>query len=235
LKRLRWLDTAPEAKQFAQTLLNSENLGNITALNTDFGAECLDRLVHVDPDTAMATIDRVFGSLTTQDLRAIEDGRRHLVWALEKLAFRKQSFDRAATLLRRLAVAETENHISNNATGQFKQLYQLYLSGTEADPAARLLVLDDGLCSSDPKERELCIEALGHMLAVNHFTRGGGAEEIGSGEHLKDWQPTTYGDIHNFRRAAVARLTDIALADDPLSSHAKNLLAAHIRTLITRK
>ena len=81
LKRLRWLDTAPEAKQFAQTLLNPENLGNITALHTDFGVECLDRLVHVDPDTAMATIDRVFGSLTTQDLRAIEDGRRHLVWA----------------------------------------------------------------------------------------------------------------------------------------------------------
>ena len=61
----------------------------------------------------------------------------------------------------------------------------------------------------------------------------GGAEEIGSGERLKDWQPTTYGDIHNFIRAAVARLTDIALADDPLSSRAKNLLGAHIRASIT--
>jgi hypothetical protein len=79
LKRLRWLDTAPEAKQFAQTLLSSENLGNIAALNTEFGAECLDRLVHIDPDTAMVTIDRVFGSLTTQDLGVIKDGRRHLV------------------------------------------------------------------------------------------------------------------------------------------------------------
>ena len=233
LRRFRWLDTVPEARQFAQTLLSPENLGHIDALKTDFGAECLDRLVHVDPDTAMATMDRVFGSLTTEDLSTVKDGRRHLVWALEKLVFRKQSFDRAASLLRRFAAAETEDHISNNASGQFKQLYQLYLSGTEADPAARLLVLDDGLRSSNPKERELCVEALGHMLDVNHFSRGGGAEEIGS-DRLKDWQPTTYGEIRDFIRAAVTRLTDIALADDPLSSRAKEHLGSHVRTLINR-
>ena len=232
LKRLRWLDMSPEAKKFAQYLLRSDNLGNIETLNTACGAECLDRLVHVDPETAMATIDRVFGGLTTTDLSAITEGRRHLIWALEKLVFRRQSFERAATLLRRLAAAETEEGISNNATGQFKQLYQLYLSGTEATPSARLLVLDDGLRSSNPKEREVCVEALGHMLEVNYLSRSGGAEEIGSGDHLKDWQPKTYDEIDNFLRAAITRLTDMALADDPLSSRAKQILGARIRTLI---
>lgn len=178
LKRMRWLDMSPEAKKFAHHLLRSDNLGNIDTLHTGFGAECLDRLVHVAPETAMATIDRVFGGLTTTDLSTIKEGRRHLIWALEKLVFRRQSFDRAATLLRRLAAAETEEGISNNATGQFKQLYKLYLSGTEADPAARLLVLDDGLRSSNPKERELCVEALGHMLEVNHFVRNGGVKRL---------------------------------------------------------
>ena len=109
LKRLRWLDMSPEAKNFAQHLLRPDNLGNINALNTGFGAECLDRLVHVDPETAMVTIDRVFGDLTTTALSANKQGRRYLVGTLEKLVFRRQSFDRAATLLRRLLLRRQRN------------------------------------------------------------------------------------------------------------------------------
>ena len=180
----------------------------------------------------MATIDRVFGGRTNDELRVVADGRRHLVWALEKLAFRENSFDSAATLLRRLAAAETEERISNNASGRFKQLYQLYLSGTEAGPAARLLVLDDGLRSSDPREREVCLEALGQMLDTHHFVRSGGAEEIGSAERLKDWAPKTYGEIHDFLRAALTRLTTLAISDDPLAARARQILGSHIRGLL---
>ena len=82
----------------------------------------------------MATIDRVLGGLTLDQLRDLEEGRRHIVWALEKLAFRKKTFESAATQLRRLGATETESHIENNARVQFTQLYQLYLSGTEAEP-----------------------------------------------------------------------------------------------------
>lgn len=234
LRRLRWLDTVPEARAFAQTLLSPECFGSLDALNTDFGANCLDRLVHVDPDLAMATINRVFGGLTIEQLRAVDAGRRYLVWALEKLVFRKESFDSAATLLRRLAAAETEDQISNNATGKFKQLYQIYLSGTEAGLSARLLVIDDGLRSSDHKEREVCLEALDEMLGTHHFSRGGGAEEIGSGERLKDWVPKTYSDIHDFFRAALTRLTKLVVSDDPLASQAKQCLGSRIRGLINQ-
>jgi hypothetical protein len=83
-------------------------------------------------------------------------------------------------LLRRLGAAETEENIENNAGGQFKALYQLYLSGTEASSEARLRILDEGLQSADSRERELCVEALGRMLKTVHFTRVGGTEEIGA-------------------------------------------------------
>jgi len=232
LRRLRWLDTSAEAKRFAHTLLHPDRLGNLAALNTDFGAECLDRLVHVDPDFAMATVERLVGKLSIEQLGDVRAGRRHLIWALEKLVFRKQSFEPAATLMRRLAARETEDRISNNATGQFTQLYQLYLSGTEAPPTDRLRVLDEGLRSTDSKEREVCLEALGTMLDTGHFSRSGGAEEIGTQEHLKDWAPKTYGEVWNFLRAGIKRLTDIALADDPLAVRAKNMLGSHLRGLI---
>jgi hypothetical protein len=232
LRRLRWLDTYPEVRAFARKLLDAKCLGNFTTLNTDFGAECLDYLVHVDPDLAMATIDRVFGKLSSEELQGVESGRQYLVWALAKLAFRKESFDSAATLLRRLAASDVENNIFKNATSQFTQLYQVFLSGTEATPTARLLVVDDGLGSPNPKEREVCVEALAKMLETNHLSRSGGAEEIGSGEPLKDWAPKTYGDIWNFVRPALKRLTDIAVSSDPLCLRAKQILGSHIRGLI---
>lgn len=232
LDRLRWLDTSNSARKLACQILKPDGLGNLAALNTDHGAKCLDRLVHVDPDAVMATIDRVFGDLSRDELSNHASGRRHLVWALEKLVFRKATFHRAARLLRRLAVAETEERIGNNATGQFKGLFQLYLSGTEADPETRLFVLDEGLQSEDPREREVCIEALGTMLQTDDFLRTGGSNEIGSGPQLRDWSPKNYGEIWDFYRASIRRLTGIAVNNDPLSERARLLLSAHIRGLL---
>lgn len=229
LKRIKWMDTSPTAVVFAEQLLRPEMLGNLASLNTDFGSKALDRLVHVAPDIVSATIDRVFGHLTTDELKAARNGRRYLVWSLEKLVFRRKTFDRSARMLLKLATAENE-HFGNNASGIFKQLFQLYLSGTEAEPMARLLVLDDGLNSSEG-ERRICVDALGHMLDAGHYSRSGGAEQIGSADALEDWHPNTYEEIQDFFRAAMSRLLSIAASNDPLATLAKNHLASHIRGL----
>jgi len=234
LKRIRWLDTVPEAKAFTAAMLGPGALGNFEALNTDQGAEALDRLVHVDPDLVMSTIDRVFGGLSVDELAGVDKGRRHLVWALEKLVFRNETFERAARLLRGLGAAETEPGISNNAASQFKGLFHLYLSGTEAGPETRLKVLDEGLRSTNAKERELCVEALDAMLQTGHFSRGGGSEEIGSAAPLEDWQPKTYGDIRNFFRSTISRLKGLALSADPLAAKAKTILGRNIRGLLNQ-
>ena len=231
LRRLKWMDTSPTATAFAERLLEPNLLGNYAALSTEAGAKALDRLVHVAPDAVALTIERVFGSLTIDQLRAAEGARRYLVWSLEKLVFRKQTFGSAARLLLQLAVAETEN-ISNNATGIFQQLYQLYLSGTEADPAARLAVLDVGLGSSNDAERKVCIDALGQMLNDVHFSRSGGSEQIGSAEAMQDWRPKTYGEIRDFFRAGMSRLTSIATSNDVHAQLARNHLGSDIRGLL---
>ncbi|MEO7831331.1 MAG: hypothetical protein ABIS05_16165 [Roseateles sp.] len=233
LGRLKWLDNTAQAKEFARTMLHTDRMGNIAALQSDFGGACLDKFVHVDPDLTMSTIQRVFGGLDKDGLKKLGSGRRSLVWALEKLSFRRESFDSAATLLRRLAAAETERRISNNATGQFQQLFQLHLSGTEALPDARLLVLDEGLESTDPEEQSVCLGALDRMLKTHHFTRVGGAEEIGSAERLEDWTPQTLDEIWNFHRAAISRLTSLAISSDPMNVRAMTILASHVRGLLS--
>lgn len=231
LRRLKWMDTSTTAAVFVERLLEPDLLGSYAALNTEAGSKALDRLVHVAPDTAARAIERVFGSLTIDQLRAADGARRYLVWSLEKLVFRKKTFDNAARLLRKLAAAETEC-FSNNSTGIFQQLFQLYLSGTEADPAARLAVLDEGLGSSDDAELKVCIDALGHMLNTGHFSRGGGSEQIGSAEAMQDWRPTTYGEVRDFFRAGMSRLTTIATRHDVHAQIARNHLGAHIRGLL---
>ena len=134
-------------------------------------------------------------------------------------------------MLMKLAVAENEE-FGNNARGIFNQLFQLYLSGTEAEPSARLLVLDSGLNSRDSVERGICVEALSQMLDSGHFSRSGGAEQIGSGDALEDWRPKTYGEIHDFARAAILRLTRIATSNDECALVAKGHLGTHIRGLL---
>jgi len=231
LRRLKWMDTSPTATAFAERLLEPDLLGGYAALNTEAGSKALDRLVHVAPDAVAHTIERVFGSLTIDELRAAQGARRYLVWSLEKLVFRRKTFDSAARLLRKLAVAETED-FSNSSTGTFQQLYQLYLSGTEADPAARLAVLDEGLSSSNDAERKICVDALGHMLNDGHFSRGGGSEQIGSAEAMQDWLPKTYGEIWDFYRAGMSRLITIATSNDLHAQIARNHLGSHIRGLL---
>jgi hypothetical protein len=231
LKRMKWLDTSPTAATFAARLLEPAMLGSFVTLNTKAGSKILDSLVHVAPDLVSETIDRVFGRLTNDELKAARDGRRYLVWALEKLVFRKQTFDRSARMLLKLAAAENED-FGNSASGVFKQLFQLYLSGTEAEPSARLVVLDDSLKSNDLIERGICIEALSQMLNDGHYGRGGGAERIGSADALEDWRPKIYGEIWEFFRAAISRLAGIATSGDEFALVAKKHLGSHIRGLL---
>lgn len=232
LDRLRWLDRSENAQRFADRLL--EQLQRFDDLNGKRGAKLLDRLLHVAPDTAMAALERIIGSSSADELRQLTDsGRRYVVFALEKLVFRGNTFVAAATLLRRLGAAENENGISNNASSTFKDLYQLHLSGTEAPPDQRLRVVDDGLSSTDEMERRLCLEALGTMLQRHHFTRSGGAEQIGSAAPLRDWQPKTWGDVFDYHRAGLKRLLAVACSDDTLADSAQALIESHIRELLS--
>jgi hypothetical protein len=85
LRRLRWLDTSPVARAFARQMLNGKCFGSLAALNTSFGAECIDHLVHIDPDAVMLIIENVLSGLSSEELANIKEGRRHIVWALESL------------------------------------------------------------------------------------------------------------------------------------------------------
>ena len=230
--RLRWVSHSGTVSRFGRALL-SEALPDEATLNSKFGSRLLDRFVHLVPDATMEHLDTLLSGKSIYELAAFDTGRSYTIWALLKLAFRRQTFHAAARMLLKLGAAKNEDD-SNDASGKFSGFYQLYLSGTEATPQEKLSVLDDGLADSDEQVRKLCVDALNRMLQTGYFSRFSGWEHIGVGEALKDWQPTTNEEVFNYYREALLRMEKIALnSNDPNYQTALSTIGSHLRSLFS--
>ncbi|MGO7968143.1 hypothetical protein ACC720_32465 [Rhizobium ruizarguesonis] len=231
LRRWRHLDTLPIVIETATRLLHKDGaLDSAAALLSTRGSAIADALVHIAPDEVADSLNYLV-LRPSVDLRSLDsDARRHLVEALSKLVFRKHSFGTAARLLLRLATNETED-FSNNASGLFKHLFQLHLSGTEAVPAERFAVLDEGLSSDDAATRSICVDALASVF-TRDFIRFGDSGQIGSKERLKDWSPRTHEEVNDFYREGIKRLSEIRGSYPEFAERAENTLARAARRLL---
>lgn len=126
-----------------------------------------------------------------------DEVRRNYVWALEKLCFRQESFNIAAQLLAKLAVAENEKW-GNNATGIFYQLFHVALAGTQATLQDRILLLKK-LASYGNEFDDVIIMALNHVFNYGHFHRTRGAEKVGK-KRLLEYSPDGTDIIDYWRK-----------------------------------
>tara|TARA_R110001583_G_scaffold193240_1_gene361230 strand:+ start:199 stop:4095 length:3897 start_codon:yes stop_codon:yes gene_type:complete len=231
LGRLRWLSRLDAVGNFSNTVLR-ELLPTKDDLKSEIGSKLFDRLVHLDADRAMTHLERLIGDKTVDELREFQGVGWYVVQALKKLVFRKETFERSAILLLKFSSCEEENY-GNHAKEHFITLYQLYLSGSEAEPDTKLSVLDEGLSSDDLRTRKVSLSALGRMLESHHFTRSGGNERIGAELPLKDWRPKTYKDQFDYCRAALTRLERIASdEDDQLETEALQIIGSNLRGIL---
>ena len=194
-------------------------------------AEVLSALAEID---SRIVVDQIGRSLAdVEDLSEVRDGmRRHLVWALEKIAFHPETFEDGARLLLRLAVAENEQGIANNATGQFKALFRMFLGDTAADSTARLSVLDEAIDTDDPSQRATVVEALIAGVETLYSYRHVGAETHGSRPALESWCPSTAEEATDYINGCVTRLVEMAIRDDEAGIAARTGLGRHLRSLI---
>ncbi len=232
-QRMAKLDFLPEAQNFVRDLCGDQRpFGQAEVLRSKRGSQLFRFLAEVNPVAAARAVENAFCDWSREQLLEVVEGRRDLIWALEKLCFRKETFPKAVRVLLRFAAAENESW-SNNATGIFRQLFHVYLSGTEAPPADRLQVIDEALQSEERQGRELAVYALGEALQTSRFTRSSGAERQGSSPDLKDWHPTQWKEIFDYWKAALDRLA--SLICDPTndcSDLAKEQMSRSIRGLV---
>ncbi len=209
VERLKYLDQLSEARQFVNDSWGPKSpFGTAEVLNTELGSRLFRSVVEVNPESLIQSIASAFLNMTKEDLLKIDKGRRNLVWALEKLCFRKETFDLAAKLLYAFAVSENETW-GNNATGQFVQLFQIFLPGTEVNFDQRLEVIKYGLAKQDQDYTRIAIQALGRGLETHGFHRMSGAEKQGSGSPLKDYQPKTRKEINEYQENIYNLLIEI--------------------------
>lgn len=115
-----------------------------------------------------------------------KDVRRNLIWAMENIVMNAEAFEPIAKSLGRLALAENES-ISNNATGQFLQLFHILLSGTKANLDARLKVIE--YFKTVEGCDELLIKALDHALNGSGFVRSNTSRYKSVNTEPEDYYP----------------------------------------------
>jgi len=174
------LDFLVEAQQLTEELCGPQApFGKAEVLNTSEGSRLFRSLAEVNPQAATETLNHHYIDTDISELLKVEEGRRYLVWTLEKLCFRKDTFEKAAKVLLNFAVAENES-ISNNATGQFVGLYQLLLPGTSANLDQRFQIIEYAFSKENSAYIKIALSAISRSLSsIRGSSRMLGAENFG--------------------------------------------------------
>ena len=231
-ERFKDLDQLEKAKDIVNQLWAPDSpFGTAEVLNTSWGSQLFRYVVEVNPIVCIDTLAHNYFSLDKEELAKLKEGRRELVWALEKLCFRNETFEKATKVLFKFAVSENEN-IANNATGQLKQLYQLFLSGTEATLESRMAILRWGLSFNDSDYERIVVMTLSRGIINGDYSRMMGAEKQGSGAPMVDNKPT-WPEINMFRKEALDLLVQIGTNKGPNSAMAHKGIISGLRSLFT--
>jgi hypothetical protein len=231
VERFRELDQIDKAKEIVAELWGPNSpFGTAEVLNTSWGSQLFRYVVEVNPTVTVDAIYQAFEKASKDALKKSREGRRNLVWALEKLCFRKETFEKASKVLYSFAAAENENW-ANNSTNQFMHLFQIHLPGTEASLGKRLSIIRWGLEKEDSDYTRIAIGALSNGLRYDNFHRSGGPERQGSGPVLKDYIPETWQEIFDYWHESIKILTELSCMDDVNSDLAAQAIIESTRTL----
>jgi hypothetical protein len=231
-RRLEELEFSDKSKDIGQLL--GEKLPFDRAeylLNGETGSQIFRVLSDLNPLGAAKIAKQIIGGASLEQLQKSRASRRNLVRALQIMAWEEKTFFDAAPLLLKLAAAENETW-ANNASGEFSQLFALYLSGTTVPAMDRLVVIRNALDASEQAIRHTAIHALGAALRHGHFSRSGEITMSGKRDARRDWQPTTHAEINAYWKECFFILKGLILTNGKDAELAKKTLGENIGALL---
>ncbi len=179
-------------------------------------------LVQATPEDYLPTLRRIVEDGSRDVVRSVggsaADGwgpRRHIVWTLERLAWFPEYFQDAEAILFRLALAESEPGIGNNATSIWKQLFRIYLSGTSVPFQDRILLLETRMLSGDELVIKLASEALEGILQ-GEARRMDMRSVIADRVTPLEWKPATNRELAECLRSVLSLLSRIMHAESAM-------------------
>lgn len=194
-RRIRRLAAVIENREIVEVAVLSDRgpFRNIEELEQSGMAALLHNLSGAFPQATLRTLDRIIGAATDDQLKASTQCRREMVWALEGLLWSEDTFEVAARLVLRLALAENETW-ANNATGLWTGTFQTMLGHTAAGLEPRLRVLKHAAQNENQEARRLTAVALEHALKIGHISRYGNPPRDVPGIPVQEWHPATFGE-----------------------------------------
>lgn len=209
VEQLSQLGSVDKAKELVATIWGVDgNFSTAEILNSNIGSRLFRSIVSVNPKETVKVLSRHYLDKPKEYLSSILEARQNLVWALEKLCFREETFVESAKVLMCFAVAEIETFYSNNATDYFTQLFRIYLAGTEANYNPRIEVLIWALQKQDSDFDILVIKSCERAFtATYNLSKMGGAEKQGGLLPLEDYKPKTEKEINEYRGKLIELLS----------------------------
>ena len=229
LERLTDLGYTDYAQRVVRSFLASFDF---TTLDTSTGSQIFLNLSNIDRMFAMEMLEKILGSVSREEMLEFKAGRRNIIWALEKIAWWRDTFARSARMLLKLADAENEEW-SNNATGTFANLFQTFLGGTEVPLWERYLVLEEVASSSNKNVQRIALKAIQATLRLTHATRTVSAEEQGVIIPPPEWNPRSREDIQKSVNSAIGLIDKlIKTSDREIQLEAFFLIISNMRMLL---
>ena len=200
-KRFSYMPDSPSAQKLVAEITKAGgSFRSEDVVCSDMGSRLFLAMATVNP---VAVSECLYACLFNRDTAWLKeqiknDIRRNYIWALEKLCFRKESFNTATLLLAKLAEAENETW-GNNASGNFSQLFHIALAGTQATLKERISLLHN-LASFGDEFNDVIILALNNIFNYGHFHRSGGVEKVGKNK-LEEFSPNGMDVVDYWEKA----------------------------------
>jgi hypothetical protein len=228
-RRLSYLHDSPEACAIAKSWMTDEKwLANPCRLN-ELGLSLFFNLAPLVPEKALDSIEAAISS-EQGDAFTAPSWPSHNRWMTlaHQLAYESNLFDRAARICLAFAVAEKAG--THAGCDMWKELFQLYLSGTLAPPQLRINLLRGLLSKGTPRQQQIAVEGLAAMLTASHF-RSSHNFSFGARPRDYGWAPASTEE----NRTWYGGLFELVLEfSKPGSAHRTSIRAAvarHLRSL----
>lgn len=198
----------------------------------------LVRLAEAQPETMLPLLSGLLEGCSTDELRRVHSGyeaeraRRALVWLAEKLTHFDEYFWQAERVLLRLALAETEPHLGNNASRVWAALFRIILSGVPVPFQDRLRLLEERLRTSDLGQLSLALNALDEILADGPVSRLATPPVLFGRLPPPEWRPRGTEDRRACRSAALELVARLAAAGGPLAEGVRRAVVKRLSPLL---
>lgn len=239
-RRITLLAEIPLAKELNDGLTDPDKSPFLSeeVVLSSMGSRLFLAFSEVNPEACALALRRIILPKTDAEIKALQPARRNLAWALDHLAFDKNSFRDAMWALARMSKVETEERLSNNTTGLFVDRFSVLLSGTEANLSTRIELIKELL--SNHSYDALVIKALCRALEIGHFHRSGGAEKMGT-KTLVDYQPLTFKEVNQYLHSCFEMLLmllnnqqDVEFVAKVLVTNSRNYYLQGFETFLIR-